>query len=300
MQSEANLNKTAQLSLVQIEDRLADIEKNILTALRPINRRLRDAELRATILCPNPNASTNAQLRALTIGRLLKPSRVKNIEKMRFGNAHDGGYVHLNHFEGIGAALSLGIGDDVTWDLDMAARGLTVWQFDHTVDGPPITHDKFKFEKLRIGGHSSDGVISLEEAIKRASIDCERIILKMDIEGGEWEALANISSEVLGKCSQIICELHHFDLLTDKTYFELVHKGLKKVNELFGVAHVHSNNFGSIIVIGNVPFFQTLEICFVNRHDYLLEPTDEIFPTSLDTPNNPAGPDHFLGNFNFG
>jgi hypothetical protein len=300
MNTEHNNDTFTQLILTKIEERVTSSENKILAALRPMNRRLRDAENRATILCPNSNAVADVQDRALSIGRLLKPHRAKNISKARFGSKHDGGYVQLEHFEGVGAALSLGIGDDVSWDLAVAARGLTVWQFDHTVEGPPIAHNNFRFEKLRIGSESRDGEISLEDAINRASADCDRIVLKMDIEGGEWAALANTPSDVLGKCNQIICELHSFDNLTDPNHYEIVHKCLERLNERFAVVHVHSNNFGSIIVLGNVPFFQTLEVCFANRRDYSLEATDELFPTPLDTPNNPNVPDHYLGSFNFG
>lgn len=292
--------EAGRLTLARIEERVAGLENKFLTSLRPISRRLRDLESRSLLLCPTPNPGAFMQERALAIGRLLQPQSAIGVSKARFGARHDGGYVQLDHFDGVGSALSLGIGDDVSWDLDIAARGLAVWQFDGTVDGPPATHDNFRFAKLQVGGSTQDGQISLQDAILKASEGCERIIVKMDIEGHEWEALLSTPDEVLARCSQIVCELHAFHDLTLDHYYTTVRKTLEKMAALFGVVHVHSNNFGSIIALGNVPFFQTLEISFANRRDFQLGACEEVFPTPLDAPNNPAAPDHFLGTFNFG
>jgi hypothetical protein len=74
---------------------------------------------------------------ALSVLRPLRPHRVDGLDKVRLGRFFDGGYVMLDAFDGVLAAYSLGINDDVSWDLDMAARGVPVFQYDHTIEAPP-------------------------------------------------------------------------------------------------------------------------------------------------------------------
>ena len=57
--------------------------------------------------------------------------------KRRVGGPNDGGYVMLNDLDRIGVCYSLGIGFEVSWDLEMAEWGALVYQYDNTVDGPP-------------------------------------------------------------------------------------------------------------------------------------------------------------------
>lgn len=54
-----------------------------------------------------------------------------------------------------------------------------------------------------------------------------------------------------------------------------------------------------MIAVSNVSFPEGLEVSFANRNRYKLEISDEIFPTSLDQPNNPLLPDIFLGTFRY-
>ncbi len=290
----------AEPDLAAIAAGLEAMEARLHAALRPINRRLRDLENRTLLLCPTPEVAAGLQERVLRIGRLLRPQRARGVGKIRVGKIGDGGYVQLDDFEHTDAALSLGIGTEVSWDLDVAERGLTVLQFDHTVAGPPVDHPNFRFAPLRIGPQSGEGVVALSDAIERAAGRDGRAILKMDIEGAEWDALDATPLPVLARCRQIVCELHGFQQLPAQRTSDFVHRVLAKLHQVFGVVHVHANNVGPIIVLGNVPFFSTLEVTFANRADFDLEPSGEVFPTPLDSPNNPAGPDHFLGTFDFG
>ena len=62
------------------------------------------------------------------------PRKRLDSTKIRLGRNFDGGYVLLDDFADVGAALSLGINDDASWDLDIAQRNIPVQQFDHTID----------------------------------------------------------------------------------------------------------------------------------------------------------------------
>ena len=57
----------------------------------------------------------------------------------RVGRDFDGGYVMLDDFSSqkFDAAYSFGINDDVSWDEAMAALGMDIFMYDHTIEKLP-------------------------------------------------------------------------------------------------------------------------------------------------------------------
>jgi hypothetical protein len=111
---------------------------------------------------------------------LLMPMAAKGVGKVRVGCDGDGGYVMLDDFRNINSCYSVGIGPEVSWDLDMARRGLRVFQYDHTVKEPPVKHDKFIFTPL--------GLSTVDDGERRTlatlvPFDVAPSILKIDIGG---------------------------------------------------------------------------------------------------------------------
>jgi hypothetical protein len=74
---------------------------------------------------------------------------------------------------------------------------------------------------------------------------------------------------------------------------------LKTLDENFAVVHVHANNALPWANIGNVPFPELLEVTYASRLPYSFKLAEELFPTSLDSPNLPEMPDLYLGRFVF-
>lgn len=62
----------------------------------------------------NLRDSELAKRRIISLTELMIPCKAEGLRKVRLGNKHDGGYVFLDDFNGVEAALSLGIGDDVS------------------------------------------------------------------------------------------------------------------------------------------------------------------------------------------
>lgn len=230
----------------------------------------------------------------------LRPFRLAAAGKIRVGRPHDGGYVMVDDIESNDCAISLGIDGDVSWDFAVAERGLSIHQFDHTVDGPPQPHPKFIFQKRRIAPDDSSNRISLDTAVnERVAAGARRIILKIDIEGDEWACLETVRPSSLAHCTQIICEFHHLNRLADPDFANAAYRVFARLREDFFVCHVHANNCGDLCNVGNTCFPDTLEVTFASRRHY--QPVDEveIFPTAIDMPNQPGRADIFLGAFRF-
>ena len=239
------------------------------------------------------------QARALTVLRALEPKRAIGFNKVRVGRDRDGGYILLDDFAGVGGAVSCGISDDASWDLDIAQRNIPVHQFDHTIERGPIDHPQITFYKLAVKPLDAPGALSLDSIASRHLAGCDRAILKIDIEGEEWRVLEAASLLTLDRFAQIVCEFHFLQQVGELEYTELFLAVLDKLRHHFEVVHVHGNNAWPMVNVANVALPALLEVTFANRRCYQFAETNEVFPTAIDRPNIPSTPELRLGCFKF-
>lgn len=233
--------------------------------------------------------------------RLLRPYRTRDHAKVRIGRAGDGGYIQLDDTEGLDVALSFGINDEVSWDVDMADRGLTVYQFDHTVDAPFPNDPRMIFAKKMIATDRGADRATLEDLVAEHDQGLERpnMILKMDIECHEWRVFQETSSHALSRFSQIVCEMHAFQNLWEEGWRDGVKRALEALNQHYALVHVHGNVSGGVSSVAGVLIPNVIEATYVNRALYTIEDTDEVFPGPLDISCDPRQPDLYLGTFRF-
>lgn len=204
--------------------------------------------------------------------------------KTRIGLEKDGAYVLLHEpIEQAEAVVSLGIGDNVEFDLDILKRhNKTCYMADYSIESEPVKNDKFLFKKIFINSKTFVQFLEEFDLLKN-----NNMILKIDIEGGEYETLQNLDKDKLLKFSQIGAEFHN--LLTEPwKYIEL----LNRLNQHFYITHLHANNIGHIHE--GIP--DTIEISFI-RKDLVKKP---IFDNSscpdpkLDFKNHSEKMDYIL------
>lgn len=238
--------------------------------------------------------------RLRSIMGLLTPIGVVGVAKRRLGRDRDGGYVMLDDFDGIAAAVSVGIADDVSWDLDIVEHGIPVLQFDPSIPAPPIANPLFRFEPLAVMPQNGDGEITLDTIVNErlAGVDGP-LLLKLDIEGFEWSVISATSIPTLRRFKQIVCEFHTLEQLGESQFSITAGALFAKLNMTHAVVHVHGNNCANFVNIGNVVVPQSLEVSFALRDAYELTASDEVFPTPLDRPNEPDRADLYLGQFRF-
>jgi len=232
---------------------------------------------------------------------LFSPRKVIGYSKIRVGNqAGDGGYVMVGDFSNIVAALSAGIDNDVSWDLHISSYGIDVHQFDHTVSGPPVTDERFHFHRRKIAAHASEHSDNIKSMIERTSTADGNILLKMDIEGGEWEVFDAAAVEDFARVAQAVVEFHGLSNVADDGWRAQATRTISKLRSVFEVVHVHGNNWAPLQLFANVPVHDVIEVTLVNRSMYEFQESTEVFPTSIDRPNNMWRPDIFLGPMRFG
>lgn len=230
---------------------------------------------------------------------MLRPYDVVGKQKVRVGRAFDGGYMMIDAFDGVEAAYSLGINDDVSWDLDMALRGIEIYQYDHTIEALPVENPRFHWQKLGIAPSSFDNMRSIDDLIKENKhTGSSNLILKCDIECHEWNVLSVLPQEDLRKFSQIVLELHDLPRLGNQLD-DNARRAIANLTASHNVVHVHGNNFARFSVIGGISLPHVIELTLLRKDMGEFVPSKETFPTAMDMPCHSLEADLYLGTFTF-
>jgi hypothetical protein len=228
----------------------------------------------------------------------LRPHRAKGFEKARFGSPNDGGYILIDDFDQIDAAFSFGVEQNMSWDVSVADRGIPVYQFDHTIDVPPVSRNDLIFFKKRIVAQAAPDCETINDLVERyGRAGSASLILKIDIEHDEWPVFDATSEAALSCFAQFVGEFHGFGSMIDPQWNERVRRIFEKIIKQFGVVHVHANNHCGWNSVANIAVPEVLEITFANRNRYSLVAANEVFPGPLDAPNHPYLPDIHIGKF---
>ena len=233
--------------------------------------------------------------------RLLIPSDVVGFGKRRIGGGDDGAYVMVDCITASQPILSIGVGPDVSFDLALAEQGHSIVMFDHTVKSLPVEHPNFTWHRLGVAAtaKAKSSLITLAEMAAMLPQTGGAPILKMDIEGAEWEVLATASRETLAQFAQISLELHDLLRLQEPEYGALVLKALENLSADFVIVHVHANNCGIFGYVGGFPMPDILEISLIRRDLAATVPSQTWYPTPFDRSNWRGGMDLPLWGFPF-
>lgn len=248
----------------------------------------------------------------------LRPVNLKN--KMRLGNLSDGGYVvYQPVLCETDVLMTYGVGWDVAFEVHF--YNLTrkrVWMYDPSMldvdsiesysNNEKTSQWRQKLDLLRKHGiyFVDEGISTVqkpkystfENHLKTNQITNERIMLKIDIEGDEYDIFTDDSFyDRLHPVNQIIVEFH--DL---KNKADILEEIISRLKREFEIVHIHGNNHGNLFVFrgesSTVIFPDVVEITFVRRacireEDIIVEPVS--YPViGLDYPNNSGKKDYGL------
>ena len=239
----------------------------------------------------------------------VKVSSIPGITPLRVGNPKgDGGYVIAEEAYTPHADLfSFGIGYETTFEYAMSSRFRSVMMFDikpcelkqktTNMFFCPLPFSEGALRSFRIPMHS---------------------MLKVDVEGAEWDVLEMcLEKGTLDNFSQIVAEFHLFSVHYEKRthhhspYFSaLFREFYDKVNEKlfhqyyrvlsmlhqeFFCFHVHANNSLPYSRVGNFQFPPLVELSFVRKTDVCSKgvmDSRKYFPImDVDVPNKSDRPD---------
>jgi hypothetical protein len=112
----------------------------------------------------------------------------------------------------------------------------------------------------------------------------KRLVVKMDVEGAEWDSLFVTPEEILDNIDQLVVEFHIDSHMRWNAYIQV----MQKLKRTFYIANVHLNNCCCVEKI--LPFPTPIfEILFVNKRIGIINEVElkPVLPNPLDSPNLP-------------
>ena len=205
----------------------------------------------------------------------LRPVSLRNCQFARFGGPNDGGYLLcVNLLRDVQVAYSYGINGEDNWGCDVTTRlGIPVREYDCFNLKRPLCaggqkqlffHEECVSEhRQRVDGRPFDTVWNQLNANGDAG---KRLLVKMDVEGAEWSALAGTPDETLALTDQLVMEMHHVDRgLPERLAL------IRRLKKYFYVANVHFNNWSCRE--GTMPFpAWAFQVLLINKRIAEIDP----------------------------
>ena len=216
------------------------------------------------VLYSQVSGTTGTPQQREALFEMLRPVALSSCRLERFGEKYDGGYLLCaNLLSDVRAGYSYGIAGYDQWGCDVSTtRRVPVHQYDcfdtrqpACPGGNTIFHD----ECIAGTARTEDGRIfeTLQNQMVKNGDGSNHIVLKIDVEGAEWDSFLSAPDDLLQRIDQIAVEFHGID--GEKSL-----AAVRRLKQFFEVAHIHFNNatcFG-----GMKPFpAWAYEVLFVNK-----------------------------------
>lgn len=217
-----------------------------------------------------PLRATKPQVRQALFNEL-QPVVLANCTFQRFGEPNDGGYLMCgNLLGGVQAGYSYGIANYDQWGCDISTRlRVKLHQydcFDTRQPACPGGDTVFHPQCVGVAAKTEEGRVfdSMQNQFAKNGDASKRLVVKMDVEGAEWDSLLHASHETLQRIDQLAIELHFFE---PQDYVKVV----RRLKQFFHVVHLHFNNFSCVGGVEPLPALAA-EMLFVNKRIGVVDP----------------------------
>ena len=227
--------------------------------------------------------------RARTLIDLLQIQTPVGVRASRIGSEADGGYVFIEDFTKKDLFISAGIADDFNVDLQVVDQVGKLIMIDPSIDPVIFPQDNQQFIQRPLAPAANKKGISLEELLTQNNYS--DAILKMDIEGAEWDILADLAQEKYKYFRQIVMEFHWLSNVNDNSLHQKKIETLTKLNHFHQIISIHVNNYGEYRIMGGVPIPDVVEVTYLRKSDYTFEPGFSNQVRALMNRNNPEKPE---------
>lgn len=251
----------------------------------------RVARVMAARTAPAPPVAPDVMARRVALLEELQPVTLSNCELARVGNPNDGGYLMCrNLLDGVETAYSYGIGLEDSWGCEVSSTyRVPVHQYDcFSPRAVRCARGDLKLNAECVGpapavidGRPFDTVAN---QIARNGDVGRKMVVKMDVEGAEWESVLATPDDTLAGIDQMAMELHGID---EPGMLE----GLRKLKEHFHLVSVHFNNQACTNAAAPLPG-SAFQVLLVNKRIGTPgPPAGGVRPESLLAPDDPTLPD---------
>ena len=216
---------------------------------------------------------------------------------VRIGDHGDGGYLLPNDLKGIVACLSPGTDDRISFERFFRSCGVPCYLADASLAVSPDPGDALiHFSRCFIGASSFGEYLSLADWLASVKVPEEGdLVIQMDIEGWEYQALLTCPESLLERCRVLVIEFHDFHRCLDLYRFrDVIDPLFSRLSRIFDPVHLHANNASFIFNYGGFSCPSAFELTLHRRDRRLrdVSPVVSALPHRLDVPNCLNRPDH--------
>ena len=183
-------------------------------------------------------------------------------ELIRIGAEGDGGYVLPNDVAGIEYVVSVGCGND--WSFERHLKELfqpKIRIVDRLEKKPDDLAIEVDYIDAWLGKENSKNVVSLASVLE--DYDEGEVLLKIDIEGAEFEALENLSDADFQNVRIFIIEVHGLEKILDRNFYKKTFSPFwNTISENYHLVHSHGNNCCGTVRYKNLQIPRVLELTF--------------------------------------
>ncbi|MEY4173592.1 MAG: hypothetical protein RI900_757 [Actinomycetota bacterium] len=202
---------------------------------------------------------------------------------IRLGPARDGGYLVPDDLRGITACLSAGVGRDSGFELDCANRGMDVFLTDASVAGPACEHERFRFQPMHLGPRDTATTTTLDRwAHESAGHHHDDLLLKIDIEGAEFDVLPGASDATMARARIVVIEFHELQRLFVGAAFPMLRAAFDRLTTTHACVHIHPNNCCDEVTDGYFMLPRNAEFTFLRRDRLQRSTPLRVFTHPLD------------------
>ena len=211
---------------------------------------------------------------------------------IRLGPRGDGGYLVPDDLGELEACFSPGVGLTSGFETDCAAAGMQVFMADASVTGPADASAAFHFVPKNLGSCTSGETITLEDWVAESLPGSKTdLLLQMDIEGAEFDAILHTTDRLLARFRIIVVEIHELHRFADPAFLDRAATTFEKILRNHVCVHIHPNNCCGSAEVAGVVVPCIAEFTFLRRdrvRKRLQRRFVESLPHPLDADNVPA------------
>jgi len=193
--------------------------------------------------------------------------------KTRIGTPNDGGYIIIDNIGKYDILLSGGISNNCLFEKEFTEKFLVPGLlFDHTINKLSHQNELLTLYRERLNNQNN-----LELYLDKY----QDVLIKMDIEGSEYEVVDSWKDSTLRKIKQFVIEFHN-------PYEQHKLKTLQKLLKYHTILHIHGNNCCGFKKINNTNMPKILEITAVRKDilsRYNINLNQNFLPSNIDQPN---------------
>src|SRR3989338_191988 len=236
----------------------------------------------------------------IVIGRVTPKEKVASLIKklhpyqfdnglIRIGPNRDGGYLVPDDLKDIEACFSPGVDTMSEFELGCLNKGMKIYLADNSVTNVNlnISPDKYHFIKKHVGCTNNSDFTTLDQWVNSSNLNNDSdLLLQMDIEGGEYAVLINVSDALMKRFRILVIEFHSLEKLWNPEFFHFAEMVFNKILQTHSCVHIHpkncyENDFRLGIEIPKIAEFTFIRSDRLKSHNYETQ-----FPHELDRNNH--------------